>query len=191
MKIRLASELQTDSIVDGEGIRTVIWTQGCPHHCPGCHNPETFSFAGGFEVEVQDIIKQISELEIQDGITFSGGDPFVQSEECAEIAKAAKKLGLSTWAYTGYTFDELLIKRQENKGIEEFMNNLDVIIDGRFVLEEKSYDIYYRGSRNQRIINVQESLKTNKIVLIDKYMVDKPIKRFKYYNTYQENGVFV
>lgn len=191
MKIRLANELQTDSIVDGEGIRTVIWTQGCPHHCPGCHNQETHSFSGGFEVDTEDIIKQISEIELQDGITFSGGDPMMQPEACAEIAKFAKSKGLSVWSYTGFTFEELLEKKKQNKGIEEFLNNIDVLIDGRFKIEEKSLDIYYRGSRNQRIIDVQKSLKNNEIILIEKYMRTKPIIKFRYENTYQEKGIFL
>ena len=79
MKIRLASELQTDSIVDGEGIRTVVWTQGCPHNCPGCHNPHTFNYKGGFEEEVDVLIDEILKIEMQDGITFSGGDPMEQA----------------------------------------------------------------------------------------------------------------
>ena len=191
MKIRLANELQTDSIVDGEGIRTVIWTQGCPHHCPGCHNQETHSFTEGFEVEVEDIIKEISKIELQDGITFSGGDPMMQPEACAEIAKFAKLQGLTVWSYTGFTFEELLEKIKYNKELEDFLNNIDVLIDGRFKIEEKSLNIYYRGSKNQRIIDVKKSLKNNRIVLIDKYMQTKPIIKFRYENTYQENGVFV
>ena len=95
MKIRLAREIQTDSIVDGKGIRTVVWTQGCPHHCKGCHNPHTFNYEGGFEADTDDIINQISSVQLQDGVTFSGGDPMEQAEACAIIAKAVKKLGLS------------------------------------------------------------------------------------------------
>lgn len=192
MKIRLANELQTDSIVDGEGIRTVIWAQGCPHHCKGCHNPHTFNYKGGFEVDVKDVIKEISTIQMQDGITFSGGDPMVQAKACAKIAKATKELGLSVWAYTGYTFEELIEKSILDPSIMEFLKHIDVLIDGRFVLEEKSLDIYYRGSRNQRIIDVQKTLKKgNKIVLIDKYMKDKPVRKFKYENLYQANGVYV
>ena len=86
MQIRLASDLQTDSVVDGTGIRTVIWTQGCAHHCPGCHNPETWSFDDGELVDVEDVIERINELEGQDGITFSGGDPFYQPEACTILA---------------------------------------------------------------------------------------------------------
>ena len=192
MKIRLANELQTDSIVDGEGIRAVIWTQGCPHNCKGCHNPHTFNYKGGFEVEVEDLIQEISKLQLQDGITFSGGDPMVQAKACAKIAEAAKKQGLSVWAYTGYTFEELEEKSKTDISIMDFLKHIDVLIDGRFVLEEKSLDIYYRGSRNQRIIDVQKTLKKeNKIILIEKYMKDKPVKKFRYENLYQANGVYV
>lgn len=192
MKIRLANELQTDSIVDGEGIRTVIWTQGCPHHCKGCHNPHTFNYNGGFEIEVDDVIEQILNIELQDGITFSGGDPMVQPKECTKIAEAAREKGLSVWAYTGYTFEELLEKAKDDLNIMEFIKNIDVLIDGRFVFEEKSLDIYYRGSKNQRIIDIQKTLKKdNKIVLIDKYMKDKPVRKFRYENTYLANGVYV
>lgn len=191
MKIRLAHELQTDSIVDGEGIRTVIWTQGCPHHCNGCHNPRTFNYKGGFEADTDDIIKEISNVQLQDGVTFSGGDPMVQAEACAKIAKAAKELGLSIWTYTGYTFEELQEKAKENPGIMEFLQYIDVLIDGRFILEEKSMDIYYRGSKNQRIIDVPKTLKRNRVILKEKYMKDKPIRRFRYENLYQEKGVYV
>ena len=191
MKIRLAREIQTDSIVDGKGIRTVVWTQGCPHHCKGCHNPHTFNCEGGFEADTDDIINQISSVQLQDGVTFSGGDPMEQAEACAIIAKAVKKLGLSVWAYTGYTFEELQEKAKENPSIIEFLQYIDVLIDGRFILEEKSMDIYYRGSRNQRIIDVPKTFKKNKVVLIDKYMKDKPVRRFKYENLYQGKGVYV
>ncbi len=192
MKIRLAAPIQSDSVVDGEGIRTVVWTQGCPHHCEGCHNPHTFNYNGGFEADTEDIIKEISELELQDGITFSGGDPMEQAAACAEIAKAAKKFGLSVWAYTGYRFDELLEKSKYDSSIMDFLKYIDVLIDGRFVLAEKSLDIYYRGSRNQRIIDVQKTLKrNNEITLVEKYMKEKPIRKFRYENWYQANGVYV
>ena len=107
MKIRLAAPLQYDSVVDGEGIRTVIWTQGCSHNCKGCHNPETHDFNGGTLVEIEDIKKELKNLKFQDGITLSGGDPFMQPDACLEIAKFAKKIGLNVWTYTGFTFDQL------------------------------------------------------------------------------------
>lgn len=170
MKIRLATlELQRDSIVDGEGIRSVLWTQGCSHHCPGCHNPETHSFQEGFLVDVDDVKKKIDGLEGQDGITFSGGDPMEQAEACLELAKYCKNKGLNVWCYTGYTFEELLLKTEFFPKIGEFLKYIDVLVDGRFVLSEKSYDVIFRGSKNQRLIDVPKSLKKNKVVLVEKY----------------------
>lgn len=169
MKIRLASELQTDSIVDGEGIRTVIWTQGCTHNCEGCHNPETHSFEGGFLTDTDEIKKQLDELTFQDGITLSGGDPFMQALACSEIAKHAHKIGLNVWCYTGYTFEQLLTLSKSNKGINELLNNIDILIDGKFVLKEKSFDVKFRGSKNQRIIDVKNSLKNSEAVIVKKY----------------------
>ena len=170
MKIRLATnEIQRDSIVDGEGIRSVIWTQGCIHNCPGCHNPETHSFQGGIIVDVEILKVKIKELEGQDGITFSGGDPMEQAEACGELAKYCQSLGLNVWCYTGYKFEDLLKKSQYIKAIRDFFDNIDVLVDGKFILAEKSYDAIFRGSKNQRIIDVKESLKNNKVIEISKY----------------------
>lgn len=170
MTIRLATpEIQRDSIVDGEGIRSVIWTQGCIHNCPGCHNPETHSFKDGYLIDIEEIKKEIDKLSDQDGITFSGGDPMEQATACAEIAKYSRTKGLNVWCYTGYTFEELLEKSLVFPNIKEFLENIDVLIDGKFILEEKSYDVIFRGSKNQRLIDVQKSLKENKITLITKY----------------------
>lgn len=169
MKIRLAAYLQPDSIVDGEGIRTVIWTQGCPHHCLGCHNPETWDFKGGALVELEEVYEIIDSLEGQDGITFSGGDPFMQPKECLEIAKYAKKKGLNIWSYTGYTFEELMELSNKKREILDFLKEIDVLVDGRFVLAKKSYSCIFRGSTNQRIIDVKESLKQKKVVIASKY----------------------
>lgn len=169
MKIRLAAPIQSDSVVDGEGIRTVIWTQGCSHNCKGCHNPETHDFNGGVLIDVEEIKNEISNLEFQDGITLSGGDPFMQPEACLEIAKFAKTLGLNVWSYTGFTFDQLKILSKSKPVIMELLQNVDVLIDGKFILEEKSFNVKYRGSKNQRIIDVKESLLQGNAVLVKKY----------------------
>ena len=169
MKIRLAAYLQPDSIVDGEGIRTVIWTQGCPHHCLGCHNPETWDFDGGALIDLEEVFEAIDLLEGQDGITFSGGDPFMQPEACAQIAKYAKNKGFNIWSYTGYTFEELIELSKKNKAIMDFLKEIEILVDGRFVLSQKSYSCIFRGSSNQRIIDVSESLKQKKPVLSSKY----------------------
>ena len=171
MKIRLAAYLQPDSIVDGEGIRTVIWTQGCPHHCLGCHNPDTHDFNGGALVDVEYVIEELRNIKNQDGITLSGGDPVCQSEACAVIAKAAHEMGLNVWCYTGYTY-EYMLKNPKHK---ELLKNIDVLVDGKFVLEEKSYDLYFKGSRNQRIIDVQQSLLKETVVLVEKYKDEKEV----------------
>ena len=180
MKIRLASYLQPDSIVDGEGIRTVIWTQGCSHNCKGCHNPTTHDFKGGFEVDTEELIEDLSKLEGQEGITFSGGDPLFQVEACTEIAKEAKKQGLDIWCYTGFKFEYLI----NIPKMKEFLKYVDVLVDGKFIEEEKSLNLDFRGSRNQRIIDVQESLNKEKVVIIPKYenerFVDVQIKHPKH-----------
>ena len=166
MKIKLATkELLVDSIVDGEGLRSVLWTQGCSHHCEGCHNPETWDFNGGIEVDVEEVKQEIDNLTLQDGITLSGGDPFFQAKACTEIAKYAKQKGLNVWAYTGFLYENL-IKIEEMK---ELLKYIDVLVDGPFILNEKSLTLNYRGSSNQRIINVPKSLKDNKIHQIKKY----------------------
>lgn len=165
MKIRLAAELQPDSIVDGEGIRTVIWTQGCSHNCEGCHNPITHDFKGGFLKDLEELKEEISSLEMQDGITLSGGDPFFQVDAVYEIAKYCQKQGLNVWCYTGFTFEHLLEMSSKNPKILSLLSEIDVLVDGKFVLSLKSYDCLFRGSTNQRLIDVKESLKCNKVVL--------------------------
>ncbi|MDD4036340.1 MAG: anaerobic ribonucleoside-triphosphate reductase activating protein [Bacilli bacterium] len=169
MTIRLASTIQTDSIVDGEGIRTVIWTQGCPHKCPNCHNPSTHNPNGGFLMDVDNIKSEILSLKGQDGITLSGGEPFEQVEAVYEIAVFAKGLGLTVWCYSGYTFEKLLVMAKENNMYMKALQAIDVLIDGKFVDTLKSFNLMYRGSSNQRIINVKESLAKQEAVLIEKY----------------------
>lgn len=165
MQIRLSSPIQKDSIVDGPGLRTVIWTQGCPHKCPGCHNPETHSFRGGTLVSMEEVIEIINNLENQDGITFSGGEPMMQPRECLVIAKRAKELGYNVWCFTGFLFEDLLSSPDR----VEFLKYIDVLVDGKFDYNLKSYSTKYRGSTNQRIINVKSSLKKGKAVLIREY----------------------
>lgn len=172
MKIRLAADLQTDSIVDGEGIRTVVWTQGCPHKCPGCHNPQTHDFNAGVLVDVEEVVDEIKKLKGQDGITLSGGDPVCQSDACIELCKAAKEVGLNVWCYTGFTYEKMLL----NPKYRRLLDYIDVLVDGKFLLEEKSYDVYFRGSRNQRIIDVSKSLEEGRVVLVSKYIEDKSAK---------------
>lgn len=166
MKIRLADDnLLTDSIVDGEGLRAVIWTQGCSHNCKGCHNPKTHDFKKGVEKDVEEVIEMIKKLELQDGITLSGGDPFFQAKACTEIAREAKDQGLNVWAYTGFLFEDLI----KNEEMKKLLEQIDVLVDGKFELENKSLNLMFRGSSNQRIINVKKSLKDGKVHQIKKY----------------------
>ena len=165
MKIRLAAYLQPDSIVDGEGVRTVVWTQGCPHHCPGCHNASTWDFNDGALIDVEDVITELKKIKNQDGITLSGGDPVCQAEACYEISKAAHSMGLNVWCYTGFTYEQMLLNPKARKLLEQ----IDVLVDGKFLIDERSLDLYYKGSANQRIIDVKESLKQNIVVEIPRY----------------------
>ena len=162
--MRIAGLVQ-DSIVDGRGMRFVVFTQGCPHHCEGCHNPETHDPSGGQEITVDAIIKEMLSNPMTDGVTLSGGEPFMQPEGCAEIAKAAHKAGLNVWAYTGYTFEKLL--EMENEAVKELMNEIDVLIDGPFVLSQRSLSIPWRGSKNQRLLDMAQSLAAGKAVELD------------------------
>lgn len=167
MLIRLASKLQRNSIVDGEGIRAVVWTQGCPHNCPGCHNPETHDFEGGVLVDVEELKEEINSLDSEVGVTLSGGDPFVQPEACLEIAKYCHKIDLNVWCYTGYTYEQLLKKSEDNPVISDFLNEIDVLVDGRFVQRLKSLEAKFRGSKNQRLIDMKKTLSTGKVVLLE------------------------
>ena len=169
MKIRLASDITTESIVDGEGIRTVVWTQGCIHNCPGCQNPQTHSFDSGFLKDVDELCKEILDVPFQDGITLSGGDPLAQPKECAYIAKFCQENGLNVWCYTGYVMEDLLKKAKEDENIKELLLNVDVIVDGPFIMKELSFDTPFRGSKNQRIIDSKKSIKNNKVCEISKY----------------------
>lgn len=167
--ICLAAPIQVDSIVDGGGVRTVIWTQGCPHHCEGCQNPETQPFKGGLTVKISQIKRQLAKLTHQDGITFSGGDPMNQVEACLEVAEYALSLGMNIWCFTGYTYEQLLKLAEVKQAYMDFLKLLDVLVDGRFVLAKKSYNLRFKGSSNQRIIDVPASLATKKVCLLEKY----------------------
>ena len=148
------SGITPESIVDGEGIRYVIFTQGCPHRCVGCHNPQTHSFDGGRLVLIEDILDDISKRKKWiDGITISGGEPFCQADQCSIIAERAQELSLTVWCYTGYLFENLY-----RQGVE-LLKHIDVLVDGPFVQDERSLELDFRGSRNQRVIDIPKSLK--------------------------------
>ena len=152
-----------DSIVDGPGIRTTVFSQGCPHHCPGCHNPETWDFGCGTTVPVEDIVDIVRANPLCRGVTFSGGEPFAQAEGFAKLAKLLKEKGYEVASYSGYTFEELLAGSDAQK---ELLSSIDVLIDGPFLLAEKGLEIAFRGSRNQRILDVKKSLAAGKAIPI-------------------------
>ena len=171
MKIRLASFIH-DSIVDGEGIRSVVFTQGCPHNCPGCHNQKSIPFDGGDLIEVDEVISEILHADLKK-VTFSGGEPFVQAEQLYYIAKRLKEEGYNLWSYTGFKFEALM--RHRDPFVMKYLEQLDILIDGRFYLKKKDLSILFRGSTNQRIIDVPASLKTGKPVVSTIYVDDKKI----------------
>ncbi len=166
MEIRLAAPLQRDSVVDGFGVRTVIWTQGCSHNCPFCQNPQTHDFEGGALFDVEDIKDEIKNLKNQDGITLSGGDPLFQIEAVTEIAKCAKKCGLNVWCYTGFTYEKILNLAKKNPIYLEFLQNIDVLVDGKFEIDKRDINLLFRGSSNQRLIDMPKTLENKKIILI-------------------------
>ena len=155
------SGIVSDSIVDGPGIRTTIFSQGCPHHCPGCHNPETWAFSCGTDVPVEALVDIVKSNPLCRGVTFSGGEPFAQAAGFAKLAVALKAAGYEVASYSGYTFEELL---EGSEAQQQLLSVIDILIDGRFVLEQKSLEIAFRGSRNQRILDVKKSLAAGKAV---------------------------
>ena len=165
MKIRLAGDITTDSVVDGEGIRSVVWCQGCIHNCPGCHNPNTHSFDGGILKDVSEVCDEIASLEFQDGITLSGGDPLCQVDACLEIAKFCQSIGLNVWCYTGYKIEDLLKRCKKEKKLKDLLGNIDVLVDSPFIMELKSFDVPFRGSSNQRLINSKKSVYNDEVII--------------------------
>ena len=157
------SGIVSDSIVDGPGIRTTVFSQGCPHHCNGCHNPETWEFGCGTAIEEERIVQIVKENPLCRGVTFSGGEPFAQAEGFAKLARLCKAQGYEVASYTGYTFEQLLHGTPVQKLLLE---SIDVLIDGPFVLAEKSLEVSFRGSRNQRILDVKKSLEAQRAVEI-------------------------
>lgn len=163
MKIRMAG-VANDSIVDGEGIRFTLFVQGCPHNCEGCHNPQTHDFKSGYIDDTDKILEQIKQNPLLDGVTFSGGEPFCQAEALSYLGKQLKGLGYDIVTYTGYTFEYLLEHgNKENKWLD-LLKVSDFLVDGRFELDKKRWDLRFRGSSNQRYLDCKESLKQGKAI---------------------------
>ena len=164
--VRLAG-IAYESLVNGPGMRRVFFAQGCKHKCKGCFNPETHSFEDGKIMDMDKLIKDVLDNPILKGVTFSGGDPIEQAHSFAYMAKAFKNSNLNIWCYTGYTFEKLLEVMKVDTAISELLNNIDVLVDGRFEINNKEEGLRFRGSTNQRIINVKESLNQNKVVIVN------------------------
>ena len=162
MKIRLAG-IEPESIVDGPGYRLAVFTQGCPHGCPGCHNPQTHDFAGGTLKDTDEIIAMLGGNPLVRGVTLTGGEPMTQAAACCEIAAAAKARGMNVWCYTGYTLKALLEERAPDR--MRLLGLVDVLVDGPYVASERSLELAYRGSRNQRLIDMPTTLRCGEVRL--------------------------
>lgn len=157
--------LVSDSIVDGPGYRTSVFTQGCPHHCPGCHNPGSHAMDGGTVWALDDVQKKFTGNPLLSGITLTGGEPFIQAAACAELARRAHALGLNVWTYSGYTYEQLMEKAKTDDGVKALLDETDVLVDGPFLLAERSLELDFRGSRNQRVIDLKKTRRSGEMAL--------------------------
>ena len=160
--VRLSGPLEHDNIVNGDGLRAVVWTQGCPNHCPGCQNPETWEYCSGMVVPIDDILGQLSKFKGQAGLTFCG-EPMVQAKACKKIADYVRKeLGWNVWSFSGFTYE--VIKEYGGEPWE-FLKSLDALIDGPFILKQRDLSLKYRGSRNQRLLRLKHG--TGEILAVE------------------------
>jgi anaerobic ribonucleoside-triphosphate reductase activating protein len=158
------SGITPESIVDGPGLRYVIFTQGCPHQCPHCQNPETWDINGGKEYSIRQIVRlMLKQKETIRGVTFSGGEPFLQAVELAEVARAAHQISWDVVTYTGFTYEQLI--ENNSDGVKALLSTTDLLIDGKYMHELRSIELPFRGSSNQRIIDIVKTRKKGQIVL--------------------------
>lgn len=163
------SGIAEESIVDGPGYRFTIFTQGCPHRCPGCHNPQTFDPGGGTPANIKDLFVRIKANPLLKGVTFSGGEPFSQAKPLAKLAAMAKAEGKDVFTYTGYIYEDLLKGASKENGWAELLKETDFLVDGPFLIKEKTLSLKFRGSKNQRIIDIRKSEKEGRAVISDKF----------------------
>ena len=163
-RLRIAG-IEPESFVDGPGIRMTIFTQGCHHNCPGCQKPQTHDCNGGHLIDIDEIVAMIDENPLLDGITFSGGDPMDQAEALIPLARIIKERGLNLVIFTGYTYERLMELSVGRPGLFELLSFADILIDGPFIMAKKSLELKFRGSSNQRIIDVPRSLTEGNVVL--------------------------
>ena len=162
--LRIAG-IMRESIVDGPGIRFAVFCQGCPHHCPGCHNPETHDFQGGTEVSIEKILQAIDENPILKGVTFSGGEPTCQAEGFLSLAEEIKARGLDITMFSGYTYEQLQTRAEEEPALKRLLELTDLLIDGPFIKAKKDLTLQFRGSSNQRLIDMNATRQAGEIVL--------------------------
>ncbi len=166
MEIKIAG-ITKESIVDGKGIRYVVFTQGCPHACRGCHNPESWSFDGGYEKSVDEIFDEFKKNPLLKGVTFSGGEPFLQPKPLIKLAKLCHSVNKDVLVYSGYTYEEL--KGMKNEDVTALLEECDILIDGKYEESLKNLELLFKGSENQRIIDLKESKKEGKAVISKGY----------------------
>lgn len=166
--LRLAGIVR-ESIVDGPGIRFVVFCQGCPHHCVNCHNKETHDFNGGFECEIKRLLEEIDKNPLLSGVTFSGGEPVCQPEGFLELAKGLKARKLNVIMYSGYTYEQIMEISEKNHSLRELTEYVDVLIDGQYDETQRDLTLLFRGSRNQRVIKLSESVKKGYMILSDEF----------------------
>ena len=164
--IRIAGVVR-ESIVDGPGLRFTVFCQGCPHGCKGCHNMATHDFSGGYDCEISKILDAIDQNPLLDGVTFSGGEPMCQPEVFYNLAVQIKERGLNIVTYTGFTYEELITMGESNIGVKKLMDLTDILVDGRFVLEERDLPLPFRGSANQRLIDMNLTRELGKLTLAE------------------------
>ncbi len=165
-KLRIAGII-SESVVDGPGVRYTIFTQGCPHNCEGCHNPQTHDFEGGYFADTDDLFDEMMADPLIRGVTLSGGEPFEQPRPLAELAARVHAAGKDVIAYSGYTYEELLDKSHKEPAIMDLLLNTDTLIDGQFVREQMDLELKFRGSANQRVIDVKRSLEKGQAVTFE------------------------
>ncbi|MBC9783273.1 anaerobic ribonucleoside-triphosphate reductase activating protein [Heliobacterium chlorum] len=163
MKLRIAG-IVTDSIVDGPGIRVAIFAQGCFHACPGCHNPHTHDANGGTEMIVDEIMTEIGQARYIQGVTFTGGEPFLQAKGFAELARRVKAADLHLVVYSGYTFEGLIEMGRKEPEIIQILSMADWLVDGPYKAEQRDLTLPFRGSRNQRILLSAQSLASGQAI---------------------------
>jgi anaerobic ribonucleoside-triphosphate reductase activating protein len=159
--LRLAG-LNLESISDGPGLRMTIFLQGCPHHCPGCHNPETWALDGGEIMNTADFLAGLSPSPLVSGVTLSGGEPFHQAAAAVEIANWARLRGYSVWTYSGYSWEQLFASTDQ--AVQKLLQSSEVLVDGPFRADQRDLSLAFRGSRNQRLIDTAASLKSGHVV---------------------------